>query len=394
MKLDDDDSDNNNIDDDDDDEDDDDDVLESVDASKTAKDVADNKQRGASSSQLMVQSSQHMVQAVSASLERASEQADAALKGTLVSVTKELLLVDVEVKGLRKLRAKTDVRFGRHLMCYNPPGDTLCGFRVLYFILQLLIDKRLLLEGRVGDELKALSTTGVRAYFLNARTLDERARVLKNTPQYKQGWCSTADMERFARLTRVSFWYAYNGYSNEQGLYRVSSFDSKQPPRFILPFAAVFENDHFQLADMSPIIQGILRDVGQTALSVARDLKGLRSPHGECKQQERETVDLSVDYSYEDDDAVNVLIHTLDDVRWLQLFNPVMKRLGWKWVRGDSEYDAVYQLDNTGLQDNEKEVTGNEGLRQYFLSEGKITKAPSYDGARKRKANSKYNNPA
>jgi hypothetical protein len=376
--------------DDDDDDDDDDGMFEPLDARKRAKPC---KQRGALSSQLIVQSRQHMVQPVSDRLERVSEQADTALKGTLVAVAKELLLVDAKAKAIRKWRAKTSVRFGRHLMCYNPPGDGLCGFRVLYFLLQLLIKKCLLPEGKVGDELKSLSTTGLRVYLLNARSLDERALVLRNTPEYKRGWCATMDVERFASLMEISFWYAWSGYIDEQQLYRVSSFESARPPRFILPFAVVFEVDHFQLAGMSAIIQGILNDIGPTTLSVATDLKGLSA----CEQQQAvelkgggEAVDLSADFSYEDDAAVNVLIHTLDDLRWLQRFRPVMSRLGWRWVKGDSEYDAVYQLGNPQLKDDGQKVTGNEGLRQYFLTEGKITVAPSYEGARKRKATTKF----
>jgi hypothetical protein len=366
-------------------------MFERINPGNAAKDC---KQRGASSNQLIVQSKQHMVQAVPDRLERASEQADVALTSTLVSAAKELLLVDIGSKTIRKLRAKTCVRFGRHLMCYNPPGDTLCGFRVLYFLLQLLIKKRLLLEGKVGDEIKSLSTTGLRAYLLNARTLDERARVVKDTPEHKRGWCATMDVERFANLTQISFWYAWNGYSDDRQLYRVYGFESALPARFILPFAVVYENEHFQLAGMSAIIQGIRKDVGPNALSVASDLKGLvsgREQHQAMELEgEGEAIDLSADFSYEDDAAVNLLLHTLDDVRWLQRFRPAMGRLGWRWVTGDNEYDAVYQLGNAQLKDDGQKVTGNEGLRQYFLSEGKVTAAPSYEGARKRRASARY----
>jgi hypothetical protein len=329
---------------------------------------------------------------VSSTLERSSEQADtAARQRALPQLLNKLLLIAVKVRGLRKMRAKATVRFSRALECYNPPGDGLCGFRVLFFILQLLIVKGLLLVGEVGNELRGLSTTGLRAYLLNRRTLDERKRIASNTAESKRDWCNTRDVERFAEITQISFWYARNGYDDEQQLYRVLGYDDTRPARFVLSVAVVYRAEHFQLADMSPVIHGILK-VSPAGLTVASDLEILR--RNESSQQEgakEETaIDLSVEYSYEDDDAMNIILHTQDDVTWLQLFKPVMERLRWKWVRGDSEYDSVYKLENSSMKDNGQEVTGKEGLRQYFLTGGTVTVAPQCEGARKRKANSRY----
>jgi hypothetical protein len=316
--------------------------------------------------------------AISATLEAASKRADIVAQTSALKLAEEVFLVSPAMRRLRKMMAKADVKFSRQLMCFDPPPDGLCGYRALYVILQLLISKGLLLEGAVTDELKVLSTTGLREYLVGRRTLDERKRVLLNTPPHMRDWCGTVDMERFANITQTAFWYAPNGYSSDNALYRLSGFDSQQPERFVLTIAVVFENVHFQLADMSSVLQSIF--AGGSAITLGVSIKEL-----EQRRQNQEVVDLSVQFSYEDDRAMDVLLHTLNDDNWVKLFKPEMDRLGWKWVTGSSEYDMVYELSNADLEDNGLKVTGKEGLRQYFLTSGRVTEAPHLEGTRKRR---------
>jgi hypothetical protein len=238
----------------------------------------------------------------------------------------------------------------------------------------------LLLAGDEGCEpLINLSTRELKMFFLSKRTLDEKRRLQRFQP-WRQEWCSTSDMERFVALTGTTFWYAWRGYDSAQKLYRVQSFDDEGSARFAISLAVVCVNEsHFQLADLSPILQAIAAQ-GQIII-MSTTLQQLENLEDEYRQRKRSSVPYN---SYEDDGAQNVLCQTEGNKQWLQVFAPVMARLGWVWVSGYDENDSLYELKNSDMLDYGAKVTGTEALRQYFLSQGTAS-APAGGGARERR---------
>jgi hypothetical protein len=310
-----------------------------------------------------------------AALVEESRLADEAAARDVPSLAKELLLVSIKTnQRLNRLIRRSSMRFSRALLSYDPPGDGLCGFRVIYVLIQIAKVLGLLLAGnhQVCEHLSTLSTVQLKAFFLSKRTLDEKRR-LERLPAWRQVWCSTADMERLTALTGLTFWYASKGYDSTQNLYRVQSFDDAGPARFAISVAAVCVNEnHFQLADLSPILKAIAAEGQHIVMSTT--MQQLENLEEKDLQKKKSSV---LYYSYEDDSAQNVLRQTEDIKQWLQVFTPVMTQLGWVWVAGYDETDSVYELRNGDMLDNGARVTGTEALRQYFLSDGGSPSAPA-----------------
>jgi hypothetical protein len=339
------------------------------------------RERAASNSQPLEQLWKKAKEAQEPTIANPSTLADEEAVRSAPSLAKGMLLVSIKTnQRMNRKIALSSVRLSTQLLSYDPPGDGLCGFRVIFVYIQILKFCGLLLAGnKMCENMSNLSTVELKTFFLSKRTLDEKRR-LQMYPVWRRDWCSTSDMERFAAFTETTFWYAGQGYGSAQKLYRVQSFDDGGPARFALSLAVVFVNgNHFQLADLSPILRTVEAEGQHIVMSTT--LQQLEKVEDEYLQRKRSSV---LYYSYEDDSAQNVLLQTEGNKQWLQVFAPVMEQLGWSWVSGYDEIDSVYQLNNKEMLDNNTKVTGTEALRQYFLSQG-TNSAPAGEGARERR---------